>query len=86
MGVTHFQVELSNVQTVRLDGYRGRAFARFWRIAERRLGVRASGETLEAISSGLSRLLTCRKAGRMIGMDPLSAKGLRQYNLRRYFA
>ena len=81
----HAQLHLSPHQAYALDRFRAAAFRRVFQIAERRLGAGASGDTLEGIASGLSRLLTCRRAGRMAGLPRESARGVRAYNLEAYF-
>jgi hypothetical protein len=75
------QLTLSPHQAYALDRFRATAFRRIFQIAEGRLGAGASGGTLEGIASGLSQLLTCRRAGRMAGLGRESARGVRAYNL-----
>ena len=81
----HKQLQLTYKQVFDLKAYQGRAFRMVWRLAEWHMGTMC-GDALEAIASGVSCLLTCRKAGRMAGLSPDRAKGVRRYNLDAIFA
>lgn len=82
----HRQVPLTLQQLYRLEVYRYRAFGFCWTRLENRIGLAAHGDTLEAIASGLTRALVCRKAGRMAGYPREIRRGLRPYNVTGFFA
>jgi hypothetical protein len=78
------QLELSFLQNQRLNSFRTTAFRRVYAYAERRLGA-VSGDVLEGIASGVSRLLVCRRAGKIVGLPRYAQKCVRQYNLVEFF-
>lgn len=81
---TQRQLPLTAYQVHELKGFHWRAFRMAWRLAEWHMGAMC-GDTLEAIAGGVAALLTCRKAGRMVGMNRETARSIRRRNLESVF-
>ncbi len=83
--MAHKQLKLSTYQLWLLEVHHSRTFGKIFQRVSHRLGANASGDLLEAITSGITRMLVCRKAGRMAGMSREASWGVRQYNLKAFF-